>query len=273
MKSVLVGLAAILVVAIAAILVLANGFSRQVARAEARLTAYPPGEIRTDLPPAVAAFAQRGMAGGTPGTAIRLTQAAEMRLKRGGTWSALAARQTIATPAPGFAWVAAMKAGPVPLARVIDSYVEGEGRLEVRALGALRIGLEAGEDAALGEAQRYVAELPWTPDAILTNRAIAWTETAEGVSARLDTPAGPAEIAFTFDAAGDIDTMRAEARPTTLDDGTTARLVWRGWFRDYAEIGGRRIPLQGEVGYEYPDGYESYWRGRITGFEVVAPGA
>ena len=31
----------------------------------------------------------------------------------------------------------------------------------------------------------------------------------------------------------------------------------------------RRMPLSGEVGYDYPDGYESYWRGRITGLEVV----
>ena len=56
---------------------------------------------------------------------------------------------------------------------------------------------------------------------------------------------------------------------TKLADGTPARLVWRGWFKDYADIGGRRIPLQGEVGYDYPEGYESYWRGRITGYEVI----
>lgn len=271
MKSVLIGLAVVVALAGAAIFVLANGFSRQVARAEARLVAYPRGEIRTDLPPAVEGFAQRGMAGGRPGSAVRLTQAAEMRLKRGARWTALPARQVIASAVPGFAWTGEMKRGPIPAVRVIDSYVDGVGRLEVRALGALRIGLESGDDAALGEAQRYVAELPWNPDAILTNPSITWTETAEGATARLDTSSGPAEIAFTFDAAGDIATMRAEDRPATLDDGTTARLVWLGRFRDYAEIGGRRIPLQGEVGYQYPDGYESYWRGRITGYEVVVP--
>lgn len=269
MRFALIGLAVVLVVALAAVLVLANGFSRQIARAETHLLAYPPGRVRTDLPPAVEAFAQRGLAGGAPGTAVRLTQAAEMRLKRGATWTALTARQTIANPVPGFAWVAQMKAGPIPAIRVIDSYLDGVGRLEVRALSALRIGGESGDDAALGEAQRYLAELPWAPDAILTNPAITWTETADGVTARLDTTGGPAEITFTFDTAGDIAGMSAEGRPAKLADGTPALLAWRGGFRDYAEIGGRRIPLQGEVGYEYPDGYESYWRGRITGYEVV----
>jgi len=155
--------------------------------------------------------------------------------------------------------------------RVVDSYVDGAGRLEARALGALRIGGKSGDAAALGEAQRYLAELPWSPDAILTNRAIAWAETADGVTARLDTAGGSAEVAFTFDTAGDIVTMRADGRPAKLADGTPALLAWRGGFRDYAEIGGRRIPLQGEVGYAYPGtGYESYFRGRVTSFEVVA---
>lgn len=269
MKSVLIGFAVLSVVVLVAVFVLAAGFSRQIARAETRLTAYPDGDIRTDLPPAVQAFAERGMAGATPGAAIGLTQAAEMRLKRGATWTALSARQTIASPVPGFAWVAQMTAGPIPVVRVIDSLVDGAGRLEVRALGAFRIGTETGPDAALGEAQRYIAELPWTPDAILTNREIAWSETPEGVTARLETDGGPALILFTFDAAGDIATAQAEDRPAKLADGTPARLVWRGWFKDYDEIGGRRIPLQGEVGYEYPDGFESYWRGRVTGYEVI----
>ncbi len=269
MKSVLIGFAVLLGVVLVAVVVLAAGFSRQIARAEMRLAAYPPGELRTDLPPAVQAFAERGMAGGTPGVAIRLTQAAEMRLKRGATWTALSARQTIASPVPGFAWVAEMKAGPIPVVRVIDRLVAGAGRLEVRALGAVRIGTDSGPDAALGEAQRYIAELPWAPDAILTNRAIVWADTPGGVTARLETEGGPAQILFTFDAAGDIATAQAEDRPAKLADGTPARLAWRGWFKDYAEIGGRRIPLQGEVGYEYPDGFESYWRGRVTGYEVI----
>jgi len=147
MKTVLLGLV-ILIAAIGAVVaILAAGFSREIARTEARLIAYSPEAVRDDLPPAVQAFAERGLAGGQPGTAVRLTQAAEMRLKRGATWSGTAARQTIAAPVSGFAWVAEMNLGPLPVVRVIDSYVDGDGRLEVRALGAFRIGAESGPDA------------------------------------------------------------------------------------------------------------------------------
>ena len=268
MKTVLFGIALLLVVSIAIVVVMANGFSREIARTEARLASYPPGPLRTDLPAAIQAFAERGMAGATPGVAARFTQAAEM--KRGATWTPFAARQISALPRPGFAWVAAVKFGPVPIVRVIDRFEDGEGRLEVRALGAFRTDTETGPDAALGEALRYLAELPWTPDAILVNTDIVWTETPDGVTARLETAGGPAEILFRFDEAGDIAGAEAEGRPAKRADGSLAVLPWRGRFKDYAEIGGRRVPLQGEVGYVYPDGYASYFRGRITGYSVIA---
>ncbi|MEZ5721951.1 MAG: DUF6544 family protein [Paracoccaceae bacterium] len=160
MKSILIGLGVLAVVALVGVLLLAAGFSRQIARAEARLTETPPGPVRTDLPAAVQGFAERGLAGARPGAAVRLTQAAEMRLDRGATWTALSARQTIAAAEPGFAWVAEMKIGPIPAVRVIDSYVDGAGRLEIRGLGAVPMGSDTGPEATLGEAQRYLAELP-----------------------------------------------------------------------------------------------------------------
>lgn len=273
MKTILIGLAVLLLAVIAVVLVLGAGFSREIARTEARLAASSPGPVRHDLPESVRAFAERGLAGGVPGVAVRFTQAAEMRLKRGAPWTALPARQITALPQTGFAWVAELRLGPVAAVRVIDSYVDGAGRLEVRALGAFPMGREVGDEAALGEGLRYLAELPWTPDAILLNPEIAWEETTEGVRARLETAGGPAEVLFGFDAAGDIVAMRAEGRPAKLADGTPAFLPWQGRFRDYGEIGGRRIPLAGEVGYEYPDGSESYFRGRITSYSVVASAA
>ncbi len=269
MKTVLIGLVLLMVLAVAAVLVLASGFSREIARAEARLAGYPPGTLRTDLPPAVAAFAERGLAGGTPGLAVRFTQAAEIRQRRGAPWAAAPARQTSALPVPGFAWITTMKIGPLPAVRVVDRYVDGEGGLEIRALGAIRLDAATGREAALGEGLRYLAEIPWTPDAILVNDAIAWAETPDGVTARIETAGGPAEVLFTFDDTGDIVAAKADDRPAKQADGSFMPLVWKGRFKDYAEIGGRRIPLQGEVGYEYPEGFETYFRGRITGYEVI----
>ena len=67
---------------------------------------------------------------------------------------------------------------------------------------------------------------------------------------------------------GDITEISAEERPTTDVNGAAVFLPWRGSFLDYAEIGGRRIPTRAEMGYVYDDGFEAYWRGQITEYEM-----
>ncbi len=269
MKTVILVIAALTATAVLVLIVFALGFNRDVAWLEARLLQGAPGEVRTDLPEAVRAFAERGLAGGVPAAATRLEQAAEMRLRKGADWQAIPARQTIANTEPGFAWLAGQNIGPIPVVRVLDSYVDGAGLLDIRLLGAFRLDAYEGPEAALSEGLRYLAELPWAPDAIVLNRVITWAETEGGVTAGMETAGGPAEVLFSFNAAGDITGMFAADRPATREDGTIEPLDWRGTFSDYAVIGGRRIPTRGEVGYVYADGYEAYYRGQITAYEVV----
>jgi hypothetical protein len=73
--------------------------------------------------------------------------------------------------------------GPLPL-RVVDSYDAGDGLLEVRALG-LPVQRKQGREPAEGEAYRYLAEIPWVPQAIVAT--LSWN----GVSWRT----GSAEVA------------------------------------------------------------------------------
>lgn len=273
MKIAVLVIVLVLFVALATLLVMGALVMRDHARLDARLAAEPAGALRDDLPKAIQAFALRGLAGDAPAPAIRLDQAAEMRLKKGADWRALAARQTIATVRPGFAWVAQMRLGPVPVVRVLDAFENGEGLLEVRLFGALRLDASSGPEMALGEGLRYLAELPWAPEAILVNHEIAWAQSEEGITARIETAGGPAVVTFTLDAGGDIVSVFARDRPAALADGTPAPLDWRGRFFDYAEIGGRRVPLGAEVGYDYPDGYEAYFRGRLTGYSPAASAA
>jgi hypothetical protein len=271
MKTVLLIVAGVVVLALVVTGALAWRFAARVSAIEAELAASAPAAPREDLPPPVAAFARRGMLGAAPVGAVRIVQAVEMRLAQGADWQAMPAHQVDSMASSGFAWVAAQKLGPLPLVRVIDSYADAEGRLEVRLLGAWPLGVSEGDEASLGEGLRYVAELPFFPDAILTNRAISWDVPAEGLArAVLDTPGGPASVTFAFDSAGDIVSMQAE-RPANMPDGSTPRLEWRGEYGDYGELGGRRVPRSGEVGYVYPEGYEAYWRGTFTSYELLPP--
>ncbi|MGB2893482.1 MAG: DUF6544 family protein, partial [Albidovulum sp.] len=84
------------------------------------------------------------------------------------------------------------------------------------------------------------------------------------------TQGGTARVTFRFDAAGDIVGMEASGRPARDAAGMNATLDWRGTFADYRQIGPRRLPEYGEVGYVWPGtGYEPYFRGRIRDYHVA----
>jgi len=157
---------------------------------------------------------------------------------------------------------------PDPDARQ-DAYAGGEGPLDARLLSAIPVASSTGPDAALGEAMRYLAELPWAPDAILGNPAIRWRMTGpRSLEASLAEPAGAA-VAFTFDEAGDIVLMDARDRPSGDAEGQAVRLDWRGESSDYRTIGPRRVPAFGVVGYIRPEVFVPYFRATITSYRLI----
>jgi hypothetical protein len=87
------------------------------------------------------------------------------------------------------------------------------------------------------------------------------------VEIEADSSGGLARVRFYFDQRGDIVEMQADERGS-FEGGVIVPRPWRGLFSDHQEIGGRRIPTRGEVGYVYDDGYSPYWRGRIVSYQL-----
>ncbi len=229
-------------------------------------------DVEDRLPPVVADFARR--AGAAPGAGLRVAtfaQDGELRLKQGGRFAPTVAWQVVALGRAGFLWDARQSYGPVQTLRVIDALVGAEGVLEARLFGSLPVARLSGRDLTLGEAFRYLAELPWAPDAILGNPDLVWRVTGpDRVEVRLATQGGTARVTFTFDEAGDIVAMEAKDRPARDGKGGMMRLDWRARFGGYRRIGPRRLPEYGEVGYVWPGtGYEPYFRGRIRDYRVA----
>ncbi len=250
----------------------ASGFVRRIS-ARARALGNARAERRGDLPPAIDAFARRGGAGEGPVPRVaRLAQGAELRLGQGAPFRPVSATQHVALASPGFVWDAVRRLGPLPLFRVVDAYDGATGGLlEARVLGSVPVASKTGSDIALGEALRYLAELPWAPDAILLNPDIGWRMIdGSRAEATLRLAEGVARVTFSLDADGDIVRVEAKDRPASDARGQPALYDWRGRFWGYRRIGPRRIPEWGEVGYVYPEGYEVYFRGRILTCDLVA---
>ncbi|MDJ0823906.1 MAG: hypothetical protein QNJ16_00240 [Rhodobacter sp.] len=237
----------------------------------ARLAGAPaPLDVSARLPRKVREFALRADA--TPddlAVSVRFTQSAEMQLKPGRPWQALEARQTIATGTAGFIWQATQSLGPATKFRVIDSFVRGRGALRVWLFGLAPVVHANGGDIDRAEAMRYLAELPWAPDAILGNPDLAWRMDGEDwAEVSLAMPDEPVTVRFRFDAGGDIAEVFGPDRPTTDAEGNPVRYDWQGFFRDYRMIGPRRVPAEAEVGYVQPGGFLPYFQGRITAYEA-----
>lgn len=223
----------------------------------------------TRLPDSVYELALRlGASPDADPRSVRLTQTGRMKTRLDArSWMPFTATQTIAAHACAFDWLA--RVGPFGMISARDALAHGEGRLDVKALGFIPLARAAHTPALMrGELMRYLAELPWVPDAILHNAALRWREETPDtlhVSAGINDTVS--DVVLTLDSEGRIAGTYAPDRPRSV----TAPFLptpWRGRFSDYRRCHDRWIPFQGEVAWEI-DGKEIvYWQGSLTSWEL-----
>jgi hypothetical protein len=194
---------------------------------------------------------------------VRLVQTGRMWSKPGARPMGFSATERFAIDRVAFCWEARFGIAAAVAIKVRDCYDAGRGVLQVRALG-IPVQRRSGPDIAVGEAYRYLAELPWIPHAIAVNRDLEWEELDER-SVEVGCRVGGERIAvtFDFDASGDISRCSAAARPR--DVGRKAvPTPWGGQFSDYRTLGGIRMPVRAEVHWDLNGKRFVYWCGLIT---------
>lgn len=199
---------------------------------------------------------------------VRLTQTGRMKTKLDATsWMSFTASQTISTQSSAFDWRARL--GPLGLISARDALADGEGRLDVMALGVIPIA-RTDHTAALvrGELMRYLAELAWAPDAILGNSELRWRKDGpDSLSVSAGSGETASEVLLSLDSDGRIEGVYASNRPRSATPPNLPT-PWRGRFRDYRRREGRWLPFAGEVAWQI-DGKEIvYWQGRVDRWHV-----
>ncbi|MEZ2228935.1 MAG: DUF6544 family protein [Microcoleus sp.] len=177
-------------------------------------------------------------------------------------WSPFTATQFVITQRLGFDWDARIQMAPGVNAFVHDTYLLGEGSLYASLLGLFTVAdVRGAPENNQGELLRFFAEATWYPTALLPSQGVHW-EAIDDTSARatLTDGATTVSLVFQFNAEGAIATCRAQAR---YRDKLTA-MPWSGRFWEYSVRNGMLIPLEGEVGWDYPEGTRLYFKGRIT---------
>ncbi len=224
---------------------------------------YDPKEIE-DLPAPVQRFFRTVLKDGQAiVAAVKLSQIGQFNMSETeAKWSPFTATQLVITQPLGFDWDARIQMAPGLNAFVHDTYLLEEGNLHASLLGLFTLAnMRNTPELNQGELMRFFAEAAWYPTALLPSQGVRW-EAINDTSARatLTDGATTVSLVFRFNPEGTIATFRAEAR---YRDKLTA-MPWGGRFWEYSVRDGMLIPLEGEVGWEYPEGTRLYFKGRTT---------
>jgi hypothetical protein len=220
------------------------------------------------LPPPVQRFFRTTLRDGAPiVAAATVTHRGTFNMSDSGgeQWKPFISTQRVVTRRPGFIWDGRVQMLPGLAVHVHDAYVASEGILHP-AIGGLftLIDLRGGGDVAQGELMRFFAEAAWYPTALLPSQGVRW-EAVDDTSARATLTDGAITLTLTFRFAADgtIASARAQSRGRTVQ-GKVIPTPWEGVWSQFAERGGMRVPLSGEVAWLTPEGRQPYWRGTIT---------
>jgi len=217
------------------------------------------------LPPPVARYFAFALRDGQPLIRrARFTQEGSFAM-RPGTWSPFTAVEHFAIGSrPGFVWDARIRIAPLVVARVRDSYLDGEGTIFGKIDALIPVVDQHGTaEMASGGLLRYLAEAVWTPTALLPASGVRW-EAIDASSARATLTSSTASVSMNVDFGSTGEITRIAAQRYRVENGKAILTPWIGQFDGYARTAGMMVPLRAEVGWVLSSGWFPYWRGRTV---------
>jgi hypothetical protein len=216
------------------------------------------------LPAPVARYFRFALKDGQP-----LIRVAEIRHKGefnlGEKWIPFESTEHFSANPPSFIWDADMTMASLISVRVRDAYFQKKGSMLGKIFGLYPM-VDSKDDEKLdaGALQRYLAESGWQPTALLPGENLTWTPIDENRAlATLNDGSTTVSLEFTFNENGEIAKVFTPARFKEVN-GEYKLSPWECRVWNYKEIDGMMIPMEGEVGWIMPEGYQSYWKGRVV---------
>ena len=180
-------------------------------------------------------------------------------------WRPFSAVQQFAARPAGFVWDARIGISPGLDFLVRDAFVDGTGSMYGTVMGIVPVvNVRGTPDIAAGALVRYLAEAVWMPTALLPSQGVSWAA-LDDTSARATLTAGGTTVSldFFFGADGLVERIYTPARGRDVK-GTSVPTPWEGRWFEYGDRGGVRVPTRGEVAWILDEGRMPYWRGEVT---------
>jgi hypothetical protein len=183
-------------------------------------------------------------------------------------WAPFRSVETFTISPPGLIWDARIRMMPGVTARVRDAYVHGIGAMRATLFGVVPLVDASGTpEMAAGALQRYLAEAPWFPTALLPVNGVDWSPVDEHRAwATLTDGSTTVTLEFRFDEYCEVREVYTPRRFRQVGDEAVPT-PWSGAHSDHKPWAGMRIPTSGEARWHLPDRMLPYWRGRVVDVE------
>lgn len=215
-------------------------------------------EILQDLPTPVQRYFKNVLTDGQPYIqSVRLKHGGQFRTKAEQSWSNIKGEEYFATNPVGFVWI-----GKLPFVAGVDKFVQGRGNLKIKLLSIFPVVDAVGEKADQGELLRWLGETPLFPTALLPSENISWTAIDDS-SAKVIFNNGniKLEAVFVFNDKGEAISFESQRyKEEELEN-------WTGYYRDYMEVDGVKVPSEIEAEWNLEEGDFSYAKFKIEEIE------
>jgi hypothetical protein len=191
---------------------------------------------------------------------VRLQYDGEFRLGEDQGWMPFHSQTYYTTDPPALIWPVTMRMFRVVPVRGRDRYQGGVGDIRMKVLSLLPVANKAGGGLNQGALLRYLGETVWFPAGAVAP-FIGWTpRDANSAVATMTYGGVTASATFSFDQQGRVRQVTAER----YNDAQERLLPWSVPITAYGELGGVRVPTEGEGVWKYSTGDFAYIRWGLT---------
>lgn len=183
---------------------------------------------------------------------LRLKQKGTLRTEAKGSWMPFTADEYFNFQDPGFIWFSKIQAAPLFHIGGRDKYFAGRGNMLIKVMSLVKVADGKGAAIDQGSLVRYLAELVWSPSAVLYDY-VKW-ESIDDQSARaiMEYKGVMVEGTFYFDKDGNPVWFSA---PRFMEaDGDYSMEQWEITVGDYQEYDGILLPSTATVTWKLDEG-------------------
>lgn len=214
------------------------------------------------LPAPVHRYLQQAIPDGYPIIrTVELKHGGYFRTKPDGEWWPIEGEEYFQTPQPAYLWIGNVSPNPVIWLKARDKYLYGRGEVWVRLYSAFTVSKAKGKKVSRSALIRFAGEMPWFPTAFVAHPYVRW-EPIDNHSARaiISDQGHEISVIYYFNENNEIERFFTHDR---FYEGE--KRDYTGYYSNYQEINGIRIPTEVEVEWNLPETNFSYARFALTG--------